>query len=94
MARSGDEFPDRTKRQRNHGYFPAPENLPGFPEAQRVKRKGGRTRWKDDRGRIYEWDSRHGAIELYDAFGRHLGEYDHMTGDHLKRADVSRRIEP
>jgi len=50
--------------------------------------------WKDQRGLIYEWDSRHGALEVYDATGRHLGEYDHVTGDRLKAADAARRIEP
>jgi hypothetical protein len=51
-------------------------------------------RWKDRRGLLYEWDSRHGTLEVYDAFGRHLGEFDAVTGSRLKIADLGRRIEP
>jgi hypothetical protein len=46
------------------------------------------------RGAIYEWDSQHGTVEKYDARGRHLGEYDPDTGEELKSADPSRRVEP
>jgi len=43
---------------------------------------------------VYEWDSQHGAVEVYNARGRHPGEYDHMTGEQLKPADPTREIEP
>lgn len=79
---------------RNHAYFRAPDLLQAFPEAVRARPKGGRHRWKDPRGFIYEWDSRHGAVEVYNARGRHLGEYDHVTGELLKRPDPAREIEP
>jgi hypothetical protein len=72
----------------------APDNLTAFPDTMRVKRKGGRARWKDRSGRIYEWDSRHGTIELYDAPGWHIGEYDHVTGNRLKPSEATRRVEP
>jgi len=37
---------------------------------------------------------RHGTLEVYDAFGRHLGEFDAVTGTRLKIAVAGRRIEP
>jgi len=43
---------------------------------------------------IYEWDSQHGAVEVYNARGRPLGEYDPETGARLKPADPTREIEP
>jgi len=75
--------------------------LAGFREAKPVKRKtpvegggGLRKRWKDDNGKIYEWDSRHGAVEVYDSAGRHLGEYNPDTGEQLKAAIAGRAVEP
>jgi hypothetical protein len=50
-------------------WVPAPKDLKGFPEAKRAKPKTFfnakmmRKRWKDDDGRIYEWDYRHGTVE-------------------------------
>jgi hypothetical protein len=81
-------------------YVTPPKSLPGFPAAARVKpktpRPGGglRKRWKDQGGRIYEWDYQHGTVEMYDSGGRHLGEFDPATGHRMKQADPSRRIEP
>jgi hypothetical protein len=70
------------------GYVPAPSALPGFPDAIRAKRKtsiqgggGRRKRWKTAKGLILEWDSQHGAVEMYDKHGRHLGEFDPLTGE-------------
>jgi hypothetical protein len=51
-------------------------------------------RWRDQDGSLYEWDSRHGALEAYDAFARHLGEFDHVTGTRRKGAIAGRRVEP
>lgn len=84
-----------------HSYHPAPKNgLAAFPDAVKVNAKtlvqGGshkRTRWKDRKGRIYEWDSQHGAVELYDKQGRHLGEFDSVSGEQIKPADPKRRVE-
>ncbi|WP_366112499.1 colicin E3/pyocin S6 family cytotoxin [uncultured Campylobacter sp.] len=54
---------------------------------------GLRKRWKDKKGNIYEWDSRHGALEKYDKQGSHLGQFDHITGRQTKPADKTRRIQ-
>jgi len=75
-------------------YVPAPQELPGFPEARRIIPKGRRRRWIDGRGRIYEWDYQHGTVEVYDRRGHHLGEFEATTGRQLKEADPSRTIEP
>ena len=80
-------------------YHTPPEELPGFPNAFKVRPKtpfaggGLRTRWKDDEGRIFEWDYRHGSVEQYDKRGRHVGEFDANTGDQLKPASPH-RVEP
>jgi Cytotoxic len=75
-------------------YVPAPEGLPGFPDARRVEPKNQRRRWSDRRGRIFEWDYQHGTVEVYDRRGRHLGEFDPGTGARRKGPDRARRIEP
>ncbi|MET0775354.1 MAG: S-type pyocin domain-containing protein [Pseudomonas mandelii] len=82
----------------DHKYYDDPETLPGFPDALPVKPKvsvqgGGkkRARWLDRRGRIYEWDSKSGAVELYGKFGVHLGEFNHVTGERTKKAKPGRR---
>lgn len=78
-------------------YHPAPKGLTAFPDAVPVKSKssvqGGskkRPRWKDRKGRIYEWDSQHGAVEMYDKQGKHLGEFDPETGKQTKPRKPSR----
>jgi len=87
-----------------HKYHTAPEGtppLPAFPDAKRAPRKtaiqgGGqlRARWKDSKGKIYEWDSQHGTVEVYDRSGRnHLGEFNHITGEQTKPADPTRKVE-
>ncbi|WP_350579906.1 colicin E3/pyocin S6 family cytotoxin [Pseudomonas sp. HY2-MNA-CIBAN-0224] len=82
-------------------YHQAPKSLPGFSDAvsatKKTSVKGGgklRHRWKTAKGFILEWDYQHGAIELYDKRGKHLGEYNHVTGEQNKPADSTRRIEP
>lgn len=83
-------------------HIPAPRQNPsGFPDLQPVKRKtpvqggdGLRKRWKDEDGKFYEWDSRHGTLEKYDRTGKHLGEFDPNTGAQLKGPNFTRRIEP
>jgi len=81
----------------DHSYYPPPEGLSAFPDAKKVKSKssvqgGGkqRRRWKDRKGRIYEWDSQHGAVELYDKQGKHLGEFDPVSGEQNKPAQPDR----
>ncbi|MHC8385853.1 colicin E3/pyocin S6 family cytotoxin [Pseudomonas sp. LB3P14] len=85
----------------NHKYYPAPNGLTAFPDATRATRKtpvkgggGLRKRWKTPNGKIFEWDSQHGAVEMYDKRGRHLGEYDPTTGEQTKPADNTRKVEP
>lgn len=88
----------------DHKYHVAPKGnppLPAFPDAQKAKKKtpvkgGGtlRSRWKDNSGKIYEWDSQHGTVEMYDRTGRkHLGEFDPVTGEQTKPADPTRSVE-
>lgn len=78
-------------------YHRPPMSLPAFPDALPVKSKssvqgGGskRSRWKDQKGRIYEWDSKTGAIEMYDKQGKHLGEFNHETGEQIDPAKPGR----
>jgi hypothetical protein len=84
----------------DHKYHPAPKGLSAFPDATpakqktRVKGRGTRMRWKTKDGQILEWDYQHGAVEMYDKRGRHLGEFDADTGEQNKPADSKRRIEP
>ena len=75
----------------DHSYHPVPKALAAFPDAVRDSPKssvqgGGkkRSRWKDKKGKIYEWDSQHGAVEIYDKQGKHLGEFDPDTGEMTK----------
>ncbi|PRD45428.1 hypothetical protein C5748_04095 [Phyllobacterium phragmitis] len=69
-------------------YFPppkAPGEITGFPGLTPGKPIGGRARWYDNKGNIYEWDYQHGALEKYDKTGKkHLGEYDPKTGKRTK----------
>jgi len=79
-----------------------PRALPGFPGAKPAKPKtpigggaGKRRRWKNpDDGTIFEWDYQHGRVEKYDRRGKHLGEFDPVTGQRTKGADPDRSIEP
>ncbi|QQZ44221.1 S-type pyocin domain-containing protein [Pseudomonas sp. SK3(2021)] len=84
----------------DHSYYPKPKSFPAFPGLKlarpKTRKKGGglRDRWKDKDGTLYEWDSQHGALEKYNKRGKHLGEFDPITGRQTKPADRSREIEP
>ncbi|OOG14030.1 colicin E3/pyocin S6 family cytotoxin [Pseudomonas sp. C9] len=84
----------------SHHYYPKPHTLPAFPDAKwapgKTRMKGGglRPRWKDKKGTIYEWDFQHGAVEKYNKRGKHLGEFDHASGNQTKPADPTRTVEP
>ena len=65
----------------NHKYHAPPKELSAFPDARIAPRKtpiqgggGLRKRWKTRDGTIFEWDSRHGAVEKYNIRGKHLGD--------------------
>jgi hypothetical protein len=81
----------------DYSYHPAPKTLTAFPDATRAKQmssvQGGgkkRSRWKDRKGRIYEWDYENGRVELYNKQGKHLGEFDPETGERTKDAEPER----
>lgn len=38
-----------------------------------------RPRWKYNKGDMYEWDSQHGEMEIYDKQGNHKGSYNPKT---------------
>jgi hypothetical protein len=91
--------PNRSTVVPQSGYRIAPTETPGIPGLKVGKRKtpvqgggGLRKRWTDVDGNIYEWDSRHGALEKYNSNGGHLGEFDPATGNQTKPADASRNI--
>lgn len=52
----------------------------------------GKQRWKDFRGRLYEWDRFHGHIEQYNSRGIHIGVLD-KSGKYIGKAVKGRRIE-
>lgn len=86
----------------DHKYHPTPTGvLPAFPDLVRGRSKtavqgggGLRPRWVDRAGNIYEWDRQHGTLEKYNKRGKHLGEFNHITGQQTKSADKTRRVEP
>lgn len=66
-------------------YHIPPGILPGFPGAERVRRRGGRARWKDTNGDILEWDYQHGEIEKWNKRGtKHKGSFDPDTGEPIE----------
>lgn len=82
-----------------HQYHVPPDVLEGFPGTEVVAPKtwfaGGkmRKRWRDEEGKIYEWDYQHGAVERYSSRGIHEGEFDHRTGKMLKGPEEGRKVE-
>lgn len=71
-------------------YHTPPLTLPAFPDAIRIRRKGNRKRW-ESKNRIYEWDYQHGAVEVYDKLGNHLGEYDATKGEQTGKSKPERQ---
>jgi filamentous hemagglutinin len=74
-------------------YYPKPktEEITGFPGLKEVRGVGGRPRWIDDKGRIFEWDRQHGTLEAYGKTGKkHLGEFDPKTGTQTKPPNPGR----
>ena len=66
-----------------YSYTPPPAFLPGFPDANRVRPKGGRPRWNLPDGDILEWDRQHGELERYNPRGKHKGVWD-PNGNFIK----------
>ncbi|GGP62244.1 hypothetical protein GCM10009347_30490 [Shewanella algicola] len=101
VAEAVGDAATQTIRQSNHvsNVIRAPKEIPGISGLNRVKSKtpiqgggGLRERWKDKKGKIYEWDSRHGELEMYNKSGKHLGSFDPQTGKQLGDAIKSRNI--
>ena len=74
----------------DHDYHIPPKLLPAFPDAKPVRNKGHSKRWESKK-RIYEWDYQHGAVEVYNWEGDHLGEFDIQTGEQTGKAKPERR---
>jgi RHS repeat-associated protein len=92
---------DETTRLGDRAYYPPPKRLTAYPDATPTKRKtpvqgggGLRQRWKDSKGRIYEWDSKKGTVEVYDKRGKHKGEFDPETGGQIEGPNPRREVEP
>lgn len=67
---------------------------PSFLDQQVKLSRAGGPRWRSaDRERIYEWDSLHGHIEVYDRRGLHRGAADALTGELILPAVKGRRID-
>ena len=65
---------------------PVPRPDPCFlDEVEDLGVYGGQRRWRcRERKRLYEWDSTHGEVEVYNLRGRHLGAADPVTGEIIK----------
>ena len=88
-----------------HSYHkpPTTEQITAFPDLKKVRDKnpvqgggGLRKRWTDAKGKkIYEWDSRHGELEMYRSDGTHLGAFDPYTGEQregpIKERSIKKR---
>jgi hypothetical protein len=75
-------------------YNTPPRALPRFPGAKKVKPKAGRARWVTPDGKILEWDSQHGELEVYDKRGKHQGAANPNTGETKKNSRVPGRTTP
>jgi RHS repeat-associated protein len=94
---SGDQDKDKDKNKGKKtprpSYTPAPKSLPGFPDAEKVKPKGGRPRWRLPDGDIIEWDGQHGELERYNPRGKHKGVWS-PDGEEIKDPVPGRKIDP
>ena len=84
--------PDQADRQSYRARRSAPDHLPAFPHAIRIRPESGRVLWREPDGTLLEWDDHDGALEMYGVHGWHLGEYDPVTGGNLKVAEPGRRL--
>lgn len=70
--------------------------LEAFTDAEYQGKKGKgnfkRDTWKDNKGRIYQWDYKKGEVEVYDKRGRnHKGGFDPKTGNQRSKPVSGRR---
>lgn len=71
-----------------------PDKLPAYPDAEITPRRGQRKRWKDSKGKIYEWDYKKGEVEIYDKSGKnHEGGFDPNTGKQRSPRDKRKKAE-
>jgi len=82
-------------------YYPPPKdknlpNVPGAAPRPRSKAGGLCPRWKDPKGKIYEWGSQHGEIEKCSKRGKHEGALDPATGEPIpgNGPETGREVEP
>lgn len=83
---SSDRGTDAGKVKQKKGDF--------LEKLERTKPKTNRSRWIDEDGKIYEWDSQHGELEVYNGRGQHIGVRDPETGEWIKPAKPGRVTEP
>lgn len=69
-----------------------PKTGPVIDRLTRISRQG-ETRWRDEDGQMYIWDSLHGEFEVFTKRGRHLGAIDSQTGKLIKDAVPGRKID-
>lgn len=73
-------------------YHPRPDG--DFLSRQERLHRNGPGRWRNlTRDRVYEWDTLHGHVEVYDRRGNHLGVADAMTGEVISGPVRGRRID-
>jgi hypothetical protein len=70
---------------------PPKGGFPGFPDAERVKPKGGRPRWKLPDGDVIEWDGQHRELERYGPNRKHKGVWN-PKGEMIKNPRPERRL--
>ena len=72
---------------------PVPAAAKFLATLQRVRRDGP-PRWRNADGtRLYEWDTLHGELEVYNSRGRHLGAVNPHTGVLVKDSVKGRHID-
>ncbi|MGF7089305.1 hypothetical protein JOD24_003188 [Kroppenstedtia sanguinis] len=67
-----------------------------FMKSKGMKRINGNKRktWEDKDGYWYQWDSQHGALEVWDPKQKnHLKEIDPVTGKKTKNGEKGRKFD-